>query len=87
MIFILFLLQVAALMQESWEQIFNLYNPNVFRVADVFETLIYRAGIQDARFGYTTAIGMFQNVAGLMILLIVNAIIRRSADYGDYALW
>ncbi len=87
MIFILFLLQVAALMQESWEQIFNLYNPNVFAVADVFETLIYRAGIQDARFGYTTAIGMFQNVAGLIILLIVNAIIRRSADYGDYALW
>ena len=87
MIFILFLLQVSSLMQESWEQIFNLYNPNVFAVADVFETLIYRAGIQDARFGYTTAIGMFQNVAGLIILLIVNALIRRSADYGHFALW
>ena len=88
MIFILFLLQVAALMQESWEQIFNLMkNPGLYRVADVFETLIYRAGIQAGNFDYTTAIGMFQNVAGLIILLIVNAIIRRSADYGDYALW
>ena len=88
MIFILFLLQVASLMQESWEQIFNLMkNPTLYQVADVFETLIYRAGIQAANFDYTTAIGMFQNVAGLIILLIVNAIIRRSADYGDYALW
>ena len=88
MIFILFLLQVASLMQESWEQIFNLMkNPTLYQVADVFETLIYRAGIQAANFDYTAAIGMFQNVAGLIILLIVNAIIRRSADYGDYALW
>ena len=87
MIFILFLMQVAALMQESWEQIFNLYEPPLYQVADVFETLIYRAGIQDGRFGYTTAIGLFQNVAGLIILLIFNAFIRRSADYGAYALW
>lgn len=87
MIFILFLLQVAALMQESWEQIFNLYHPPVYAVADVFETLIYREGIQGGRFAYTTAIGLFQNVAGLIILLIFNAFIRRSANYGAYALW
>ncbi len=87
MIFILFLLQVAALMQESWEQIFNLYHPTVYAVADVFETLIYRAGIQDGRFAYTTAIGLFQNVAGLIILLIFNAFLRRSRDYGAFALW
>lgn len=87
MIFILFLLQVAALMQESWEQIFNLYHPAVYSVADVFETLIYRAGIQEARFEYATAVGLFQNVAGLTILVIFNAFIRRSRDYGAYALW
>lgn len=87
MIFILFLLQIAALMQESWEQIFNLYHPTVYAVADVFETLIYRAGIQDARFEYATAVGLFQNVAGLTILLIFNAFLRRSTDYGAYALW
>ena len=87
MIFILFLLQVAQLMQESWEQIFNLYHPAVYSVADVFETLIYRAGIQEARFEYATAVGLFQNVAGLTILVIFNAFIRRSRDYGAYALW
>ena len=81
---IMLLLQVGHLLDESFEQIFNMYNASVYVVADVFDTLIYRAGVEQAQFGYTTAIGLFKNVAGLFVLLTVNSVVRR---YSEYGLW
>ena len=81
-IVILLLLQVGNILDESFDQIFNLANSSVLPVADVFETYIYRSGIVDGRYDYTTAVGLFKNVAGLIILIGVNSIIRRYSEYG-----
>ena len=43
---ILFLIQIGHILDESFAQIFNLYNPLVYSVADVFDTYIYRSGIE-----------------------------------------
>ena len=52
-IVILLLLQVGNILEESFQQIFNLYNPAVYKVADVFSTYIYRSGIEQARYSYS----------------------------------
>ena len=59
---ILFLIQIGNILDESFAQIFNLYNPLVYPVADVFETYIYRSGIEEAKFDYSAAVGLFKNV-------------------------
>ena len=79
---ILLLLQVGNILDEAFDQIFNLANSNVLPVADVFETYIYRSGIVDGRYGYTAAVGLFKNVCGLAILFVVNSVIRRYSEYG-----
>ena len=81
---IILLLQVGNILEESFQQIFNLYNPMVYPVSDVFSTYIYRAGIEQARFAYTTAVGLFQNTVGVVVLVIVNGVIRR---FSEYAIW
>ena len=78
---ILFLIQIGHILDESFGQIFNLYNPLVYSVADVFDTYIYRSGIEEARFDYSAAVGMFKNVAGVIILVAANSIIKRFSEY------
>lgn len=79
---ILFILNVGNILDSSFEQIFNLYNPLVYEVADVFDTYIYRAGIEAGRYDYTAAVGLFKNVVGVVVLLLANGIIKRFSEYG-----
>ena len=81
---ILFLLRLGNLFEQSFEHVFMMYNPVVYEVGDIMETYIYRGGIQDGNFDYTTAVGLFQNVLGLVLLVIVNQITRR---YSDFSVW
>lgn len=81
---ILLLLQIGRILDESFGQIFNLYNPLVYAVSDVFETYIYRSGIENALYDYSAAVGLFKNVAGVTILVIANSIIKR---FSEYAIW
>ena len=69
-------------MNAGFDPIFNLYNGMVMDVADVLDTFSYRIGIEDGSFGYATAIGLFRNVIGLSLVLLVNKITSRISDYG-----
>ena len=79
---ILFLLSVGNILEFGFDPIFNLYNSNVYEVIDVFETLVYRSGIEGARYSYATAVQLFQNVVGLVVLVGANQIVRRYSEYG-----
>ena len=81
---ILLLLQIGNILEQGWDQIFNLYNDVVVSVSDVFETLVYRSGIEGAKYSYATAINLFQNVVGFVLLIAANQIVRR---YNEYSIW
>ena len=81
---ILFLLRLGNFFEQGFEHVFMLYNPVVYEVGDIMETYIYRGGIQNGDFDYTTAVGLFQNVLGLALLVIVNQITRR---YNEFSVW
>ncbi len=79
---ILFLLSVGNILEFGFDPIFNLYNSNVYEKVDVFETLVYRSGIEGARYSYATAVQLFQNAVGLIVLVGANQIVRRYSEYG-----
>lgn len=83
-IIIVFILRIGQLMEVGFEQIFVLYNPGVYSVADVFSTYIYRVGIGKAMYSYTTAIGVFQSVIGLILVLATNKLANK---FGEYGIW
>ena len=79
---ILFILSLGNLIRAGFEQIFNLYNPLVYHVADVLDTYIYRVGILQTKYGLGAAFGLFKNVVALILIFGTNAIIRRFSEYG-----
>lgn len=81
---IIFLLNLSGILNAGFDQIFNLYNPRVYEVADIIDTYVYRVGILDTKFSFAVAAGLFKNVVGLALLLAANAITRRLSEY---ALW
>lgn len=76
------ILNVSSLINVGFDPIFNLYNPATYAVSDVISTYVYRRGLVDAQYSLTTAIGLFQNVVGLILILITNwAAKKANPDY------
>jgi putative aldouronate transport system permease protein len=79
---ILFILSLGGVLNAGFDQIFNLYNPAVYEVADIIDTYVYRAGIVGAQFGLTTAVGLFKNVIGIALVLGTNYVVKKMGQEG-----
>lgn len=81
---VLLILRTGRILNNGFEQIFLLYSPLVYDVADVFETFTYRTGLREGRFSFATAVGMFQSVVGLVLIYTTNFLSRK---FGEGGLW
>jgi len=72
----LFILRTGSILNAGFEQIYNLYSPIVYDVADILDTYVYRVGLVNIDFSYSTAIGLFKNAVGMVLLFAVNRITR-----------
>lgn len=75
----LLILNIGTFMAVGFEKILLLYNPLLYPTADVISTYLYRVGILSSNFSYAAAIGLFEAVIGLTLILSANAISRRAA--------
>jgi putative aldouronate transport system permease protein len=73
-ILILFILRLGDILDAGFDQILNLYNPMVYGVGDIIDTYVYRVGLIEMNFSYSTAIGLFKNLVGLILVLTTNAL-------------
>jgi putative aldouronate transport system permease protein len=74
---VILILNIGTFMAVGFEKILLLYNPLTYPTADVISTYLYRIGIVSGSFSYATAIGLFESVIGLTLVLSANAISRR----------
>lgn len=79
-IVVLLLLEIGKMMDVGFEQIYVLANSQVYSVGDVLSTYIYRIGIGQAQFSITTAIGLFQSVIGLVLIVSANCLCKKLFD-------
>lgn len=75
---VLLILNIGTFMAVGFEKILLLYNPLLYPTADVISTYLYRVGIISSNFSYATAIGLFEALIGLTLILSANAISRRT---------
>jgi len=75
---VLLILNIGTFMAVGFEKILLLYNPLLYPTADVISTYLYRVGIISSNFSYATAIGLFESLIGLVLILTANAISRRT---------
>lgn len=81
---IMFLLALGNILDAGFDQIFNLYNPLVYEVADIIDTYAFRTGLQQGNFSVSTAVSLFKNVIGLVLVIGANKIANR---FGQTGLW
>lgn len=74
---VLLILNVGQFMAVGFEKIFLLYNPLTYPTADVISTYVYRIGLTSGQPSYATAIGLFEAVIGLVLVLAANMISKR----------
>lgn len=81
---IMFILKMGTLMNMGYEKTILLYNPATYETADIISSYIYRIGLLEQDWSYSTAIGLFNSVINLGLLLITNKIARKC---GETSLW
>ena len=83
-IMIMLIMAIGGLLSVGYEKIILLYNGSTYETADVISSYVYRKGIQGADYSYSTAVGLFQSVIGLIFLCSANKI---SAHVSESSLW
>lgn len=79
---IMLILNMGSILSAGFDQIFNLYNQSVYSVADIFDTYVYRRGIQDTDFSFSAAVGLLKNVVGIVLVFITNWIAKHLSGEG-----
>jgi putative aldouronate transport system permease protein len=80
----LFILRIGNIMNLGFEKIILLYNPAIYETSDVISSFVYRKGLQEFRYDYSTAVGLFNSVVSFVMLICAN---RLSRKYNDMSLW
>lgn len=74
-------LSLGNILNAGFDQIFNLYNALVFDKGDIIDTFVYRIGIIDGKFGFSTAIGLFKSVVGFVLIVAAYRLAYKLANY------
>ena len=71
-IIIMLILSVGTIMNLNFEKVLLLYTPSTYETSDVIMTYVYRIGIIKQKIGYSTAVGLFNSVISLLLVLGAN---------------
>lgn len=77
---ILLIMACGRVLSVGYEKVLLLQNDMNMSTSDIISTYVYRIGLQGMQYSYSTAIGLFQSVVSLILLLLVNAIARRAGE-------
>jgi len=80
----LFLLRIGNVLDSNLEQVLILLNPLVQDVGEVIDTYVYRVGLLDAQYSFSTAVGLFKSAVGFFLIAAMNQISRRTTGESIY---
>ncbi|NOU96453.1 ABC transporter permease subunit [Paenibacillus sp. LMG 31456] len=83
-IMILLILRLGSFLDNGFEQIFLMLNSMNREVGEVFDTYVYVIGVQQGQFSYSTAVGLFKSVIGLILVVTANWLSRKFTEEGLY---
>ncbi len=74
------LLRMGSLLSVGFEKVFLLQTPSTYETSDVISTYVYQAGLQSNSFSYGTAVGLFNSVISLALVIMANYISKTVAE-------
>jgi putative aldouronate transport system permease protein len=79
-IVILLILRIGSIMNVSFDKILLIYNPAIYSTSDVIGTFVYRKGLMENDYSYSTAVGLFNSVISVILLVSSNYISRKASQ-------
>ncbi|MGN7454258.1 ABC transporter permease [Paenibacillus pasadenensis] len=77
---ILLILNIGSLLSVGFEKILLLQNPLNMEASNIIATFVYKAGLVDAQYSFSTAVGLFNSVINCILLVAINQIVRRTSE-------
>jgi putative aldouronate transport system permease protein len=76
-IVIMLILRVGRILDAGFEQVLIMSNPLVNSVAEIIDTYVYKVGLLQAQYSYSTAVNLFKSIVGLAMVLMVNSLAKK----------
>jgi putative aldouronate transport system permease protein len=80
----MFILRLGNIMDTSFDQIYNMLNELNRSVGEVFDTYVYRFGINQGQLSYATAVGVFKSVIGLILVVGADRLAKKAGEEGIF---
>jgi len=80
-IILLATLNLGNILNAGFEQIFNMYSPQVYSTGDIIDTFVYRTGLIDAQYSLATAVGLMKSSVAIILISLSYYLAYRFADY------
>lgn len=80
-IFIMAVLSIGNILNAGFDQVFNLYSPQVYATGDILDTYIYRLGMEDAKYSLSTAVSLIKGGISLVLISLTYYLAYRFGDY------
>ncbi len=74
-------LALGNILNAGFDQIFNLYTPLVYDKGDIIDTFVYRTGILNGQYSFSTAVGIFKSLVGFCLIVVGYRLAYKLADY------
>jgi putative aldouronate transport system permease protein len=79
-IFTLLVLNLGSIMSVGFEKVLLMYKPSTFETSDIIATYVYREGLLGGNLGYGSAVGLFNSLINLVLLVVFNSVSKRLSE-------
>ena len=79
-IMIMLILRIGQMLSVGYEKTILMYNPQIYETADIISSFVYRKGLQESDYGYSTAVSLFNSVINFALLVISNGLSRKFTE-------
>ncbi|MCR6111866.1 sugar ABC transporter permease [Bacillus sp. A301a_S52] len=83
-IVILLILKIGDVLELGFEHVYLLLNASNREVGEIFDTYVYTAGLRQGQFSYSTAVGFFKGIVGLILIIFANRLAKKFGEEGVY---
>lgn len=74
-------LSIGTILKAGFEQVYNMYSPQVYSTGDIIDTFVYRMGLVEVQFGPAAAVGLFQSAVSFALMILGYYLADRVAGY------
>ena len=79
-IMIMLLLRLGSIMNVGFEKVILLYNEGIYETADVISSYVYRKGLQEFQYSFSSAVNLFNTVINFVLIMLFNKISKKLTE-------